>query len=113
MCAMDSPPRAIINGNIILLLPRQPALNWIVSLEPMQCDDLTLGGIRQKQGAFLVAEGKVQTLEDAQRWIERRWCEHFTEFLNTWSTDADLWPKRRTRAMFRAWFNVQFHSMIW
>ena len=110
---MASPPRAIVNGNLILLLPRRPALDWIVKLDPVCFDDLTLDGIRQKQDAFLVAEGKAQTLEGAQRWIERRWGEHFTEFLNSWSTDVEVWPKRRTRAMFRAWFDVQFHSMVW
>ena len=58
-------------------------------------------------------EGKVQTVEDAQRWIERRWSEHFMEFLDSWFTDEGLWPKRRTRAMFREWFDVQFHTMVW
>lgn len=110
---MTHSSREIINGNIILLLPRKPALDWIVKLDPVRLDHLTLDGIRQKQDAFLVVEDKAQTLEGAQSWIELRWSEHFTEFLNSWSTDVGVWPKRRTRAMFRAWFDVQFHSMVW
>lgn len=110
---MTSQPRSTINRNLILILPKQPALNWIRSLDQAPSDHLTLDSIRQEQDAFLVAEGKVQTLEGAQRWVERHWNDHFSEFLYSWFIDEDLWPKRRTLGMFREWFDVQFHSMVW
>ena len=110
---MTSQPRSTINRNLILLLPKPPALDWIVSVDTSPSGHLTLDRLRQEQDAFLVLEGKVQTVEEAQRWIERRWSEHFIEFLDSWFTDEGLWPKRRTRAMFREWFDVQFHSMVW
>ena len=87
---MTSQPRSTINRNLILLLPKQPALDWIISVDPSPSGYLTLDRIRQEQDAFLVLEGKVQTVEDAQRWIERRWSEHFMEFLDSWFTDEGL-----------------------
>jgi len=84
---MTSQPRSTINRNLILLLPKQPALDWIVSVDPSASGHLTLDRLRQEQDAFLVLEGKVQTVEEPQRWIERRWSEHFIEFLDSGVTD--------------------------
>jgi hypothetical protein len=60
-----------------------------------------------------VLQGKVQTVEDPQRWIKRRWSGHSIEFFGSWFTDEGLWLKRRALAMFRDWFDVQSHSMVW
>lgn len=61
-----------INRNLIVLLPEQPALESIVSVDPIPSGHITLERVRSEQDAFRVAEGKVQTVEDARRWIERQ-----------------------------------------
>ena len=30
-----------------------------------------------------------------------------------WYTDESLWPKKRSLKMFREWFDIQYHSMVW
>jgi hypothetical protein len=105
--------RALINRNLIVLLPKQPALDWILRVDPEPMTHLTLDAFRQEQDAFLVPEGKVETPEAAQRWAERRWDAIFTQFLFSWFVDESMWPERRTLGMFRQWFEVQYHSMVW
>jgi hypothetical protein len=105
--------RALINRNLIVLLPKQPALDWILRVDPEPMTHLTLDAFRQEQDAFLITEGKVETPEAAQRWAERRWDAIFTQFLFSWFVDERMWPERRTLGMFRQWFEVQYHSMVW
>ena len=109
---MTSQPRSTINRKLILLLPKQPVLDWIVVVDPSLSGYLRLDRIQREQDAFLLAVGKVQTVEYAKSWNKRRWREYFIEFLDSWFTDECLWPKRRTRSMFREWFDVQFHTMV-
>ena len=36
----------------------------------------------------------------------------FESWLFGWSTDPTQWPQRRTRRMFRDWFDVRIHTMV-
>lgn len=36
----------------------------------------------------------------------------FESWLFGWSTDPAQWPPRRTRRMFREWFEVRIHTMV-
>ncbi len=38
--------------------------------------------------------------------------EIFLQELVAWDTDAATYPRKRTLAMFRDWFDVEFHSMV-
>jgi hypothetical protein len=33
--------------------------------------------------------------------------------LNEWITDEETWPKKRSLKMFRQWFTIEHHSMLW
>lgn len=110
---MAKNPRSTINRQLILVLPKQPALDWIMSVDPQPLDHLTLNDIRQETDAFLISEGIVNSPEQAQKWAERRWSELFLQFVSGWYLDMDLWPQKRTLKMFREWFEVQYHSMVW
>lgn len=110
---MAKNPRSTINRQLILVLPKQPALDWLMSVDPQPLDHLTLNDIRQETEAFLIPEGIVNSPEQAQSWAERRWSELFLQFVSGWYLDMDLWPKKRTLKMFREWFDVQYHSMVW
>lgn len=104
---------ASLNRNAIILLPKQPALDWIMRVGPQPMPDFTLEDLRQEQDVYLLSEGKVNTPEQAEQWALRRFSPLFSSFLQDWFTDETMWPKRRTRKMFQEWFEVQYHSTIW
>ena len=109
---MQGYPRFTINRGLIVLLPKQPVIDWILRLDPKP-PSLTLEELRQEQDGFLVSHRSVETIEDAQRWIYRRWRIFFEAFLGEWYTDESWWPANRSLKMFKQWFDIQYHSMIW
>lgn len=110
---MPDATRATINRHLILVLPKQPALDWITRVDPNPLERIELDEMRQEQDVYLLPEGVVNSPSEAGEWAERRWSVLFASFLSGWFTDEAYWPKRRTRKMFKEWFEVQYHSMIW
>jgi hypothetical protein len=45
-------------------------------------------------------------------YLERSWILIFEMLLSDWTSDQELWPKRRTLKMFHAWFDIQCVSMV-
>ena len=37
----------------------------------------------------------------------------FERYLDEWYTEESWWPKNRSLKMFKQWFDIQYHSMIW
>jgi len=109
---MTEYPRFTINRGLVVLLPKQPFLDWIQRVDPEPLK-LSLEELRRDQDGFLVSQRKIETLEDAQRWVYRRWDALFTHFLHEWYTDQSMWPKNRTLKMFKDWFEIHYHCMIW
>ena len=105
-------PRFTVNRHLIVLLPKQPALDWIMQVDPNP-PDLTLEELREEQDAFLVRDDSLEGVEDAERWVHRRWKMFFELFVGSWYTDESWWPKNRTLKMFKEWFDIQYHSMVW
>jgi hypothetical protein len=110
---MHDYPRFTINRDLIILLPKQPVLDWIMGVDPNPLEELTLEELRQEQDAFLVRHGEFEGIEDAEKWVYRRWKKFFELFLHDWFTDESRGPQNRTLKMFKEWFEVQYHSMVW
>ena len=104
-------PRTI-NRAVIVLLPRQSALDWIMHAEP-DPQPVTLDDIRQDCDALLVSRQEVGSLEDAQKLVHGNWEMFFDEFLGDWYTDDDKWPQKRTLKMFKEWFDIHYQSNVW
>jgi len=107
---MQETPRFTINRNLVVLLPRQPALDWILSVDSNPLD-FTLAQIRHDQDAFLIPH--FDEPEESARWIQGRWKMFFERFLMEWYTEESWWPQKRTLKMFNEWFEIQQHSMVW
>ena len=41
------------------------------------------------------------------------WRVLFDSILFDWITDESMWPQNRTLKMFRDWFDIEVHSMVW
>jgi len=109
---MQEFPRHTINRAVIVLLPKQPALDWIKRIDPSP-PNLTLDELRQESDAFLVRDERMEFPEDAERWVHRRWKMFFEMFIADWYIDESLWPQKRTLKMFKDWFEIQYHPMVW
>jgi hypothetical protein len=94
------------------VVPKQAAFDWIVAVDPLPLS-LTLEQVRSELDGYLVSQEKVETTEDAQRWVYRRWEMFFEQFLNEWYSDETLWPKKRSLKMFKEWFDIRYHAMLW
>jgi hypothetical protein len=108
---MHNYPRFTINRHLIILMPKQPVLDWIKRVDPNP-PNLTLDQLRLEQNAFLVPED-LDGQQDAEKWVQRRWQMFFEGFLAEWYTVESWWPQKRTFKMFKDWFDVQYHSMVW
>lgn len=108
---MHNVPRFTINRHLIILKPKQPVLDWIKRVDPNP-PNLTLDQLRLEQNAFLVPDD-FDGQQDAEKWVQRRWQMFFEGFLAEWYTVESWWPQKRTFKMFKDWFDVQYHSMVW
>jgi hypothetical protein len=109
---MKNSPHLTINRSAVILLPKQPFLDWIERVDPVPTGT-TLEELRKDQNVFLVSSDKVPFPSDVRMWVNQRWRILFEHSLNEWFTDETMWPKSRTRKMFHEWFDIEFHSMVW
>ncbi|PVY75641.1 hypothetical protein C7414_111140 [Cupriavidus alkaliphilus] len=109
--AMSDHPRFTINRSMIALVPEQPFLDWIQAVDPQPVAGLTLEQVREDQSVFLLPEELADTHENAVRWVEKRWQDFFEFMLGEWFDDS-AWPEELSLKMFREWFSVRYHSMV-
>lgn len=108
---MDDEPRFVLNRSVALLVYKQPFLEWLQSNDPNPDTTLTLEALREDNDIFLIPQ--FDDLRDSVKWIEKRWRALFDSILFDWLTDESLWPEDRTLAMFRQWFDIHIHSLVW
>ncbi len=109
---MQNYSRFTINRSLIVLLPKQPVLDWLKQVDP-DSSELTLAEIRREPDAFLVPHGEMELTDDAERWVSQRWKMFFERYLEDWYTAESYWPKNRTQKMFKEWFEIQFLPTVW
>ncbi len=99
-----------INRFIAVIKPKQPFLDWLKS-QPDWDLDTTLKELGDDCNAFLIPE--YDTVEQAMRYIERQHKYIFELHLFDWYTDESTWPEKRTLSVFRDWFDVEIHSVVY
>ncbi|MEN7530864.1 MULTISPECIES: hypothetical protein [unclassified Cupriavidus] len=109
---MSDHPRFTINRSMVILLPEQPFVDWILAVDPEPPPTLSVEAVRDDASVFLLPEDAADTPENAQQWVEQRWRAMFEFMLAEWF-DESLWPATLSLDMFRKWFSVKYHSMIW
>jgi hypothetical protein len=94
----------------VILGPKQPFLDWLNDVDP---DDAALNeeDIREDNEVFLIPQ--FNDISDSEKWIEKRWSFLFEHMLMGWVEDEALWPEDRSLAMFRDWFSIEVHTMVW
>ena len=107
---MNSTPRFTLNRTVVLLVPKQPFLDWLNNVDP---DDqtLTVDDLRDDNEVFLIPQFADNS--DSEKWVEKRWDFLFEHMLMGWVEDEMAWPQDRSLAMFREWFDIEIHTMAW
>jgi len=60
--------------------------------------------------AYLIPE--FEDDHERDRILKRLYPDIFVGQLNEWCTDEDMWPQKRTLALFKKWFELEFHSVV-
>lgn len=103
----------LINRASIVLIPKQPFLDWIRTVERSKSkDDLWLNDldIRKDRNVYLIDE--LESDKELEEYLKDNFEKFFLNELNDWYTDTELWPKDITFEMFREWLDIEFHSMV-
>ena len=100
-----------VNRIIIVLRPKSPFLTWISSVEPDIA--LTLDELRDEQDAMLLSLSDIETIQGAKNWAYHNWEMLFDKSLFDWYTDEKYWPESRDLALFKDWFDIEWHPVVW
>ena len=106
-----TPMLPMVNRCAILLTPRAPYIAWANSLDddgPRYEDDDAAAD--DSRPIFLGPD--VDEPGQAARFVDKNFSLFFEEWLESWCTDESQWPKRRTRKMFREWFDVRIFELV-
>jgi hypothetical protein len=97
-----------INRTIAIIKPKQPYLDWARTVsDPI---DISLKELRHDCTAVLLPD----VSDDAQTEVIVAMLapELFAIELAAWDVQEDAWPAPRDAATFRAWFDVELHSIV-
>jgi hypothetical protein len=98
----------IINRTIAIIKPKGPYLDWArAAPNPI---DLSLDELRQDCTALLLPDFTDD--KEADAYLHSIYRELFDLELAAWDTNEDDWPRERDYAAFRAWFDIELHSLV-
>ncbi len=95
-----------INRTALVLKPKQPFHDWLLSVEPGN----DFSDALQEGDVYLLSD--YEKISQMQNWLKRNFDSLFTDQLNNWYADEDLWPQNRTMAMFKEWFEYSLFTTI-
>ena len=107
---MSNFPRFTLNRTVVLLVPKQPFLQWVNDADPDE-QALTLADLCEDNEVFLIPQ--LNDDQESIQWVEKRWSILFEHMLAEWVIDETVWPQKRTLNMFREWFDIEIHTLAW
>jgi hypothetical protein len=91
------------------LIPKQPYADWANSLD----DDGPRFTVTDENDHLTIFLGpEMNTVEEIEAFVDKHFAYFFEHWLEGWCTEPSMWPKRRTRKTFKAWFDVRIHTMV-
>lgn len=103
----------MVNRGAVILKYREPMVRWINEADPYNDDPgITTKDLKQERTVYLISVGDADGEEAVENWVKANFKPLFENELDGWYTDPDLWPKKRTLALFREWFEVELHSVV-
>ena len=103
----------MINRAAILLRLKPLAIEWINKADPYENGvGVSLESANEERTVYLVSDHVADDAHSVQKWIELNYEVLFENELEGWYTDERLWPEDRSLELFKAWFDVECHSVI-
>lgn len=97
-----------LNRSAIVIKLKQPYLDWTNSLPDPET--ISLVEMNRENHIYLINEYKTDAqLEEIVKSIH---SNIFEAELDSWYRDKELWPEDRDYKMFKKWFEVVPHSMV-
>lgn len=101
---------SLLNRAVLIIKPKQPFLDWLYRL-PNPLETLTLDELQHNCDAILIPQPDSE--DEIDQFIQSQWPTIFEMELDSWHTRDAEWPAPRTLKMFREWFAVELHEMVW
>ena len=103
-----------INRSMFLINMKKPYVDWANSLADRSDEEKerphTIESLNQEPTCYLVPE--IFDDYDLEAYIDHAWIMLFELQLSGWTTDDELWPKKRTMKMFNDWFEIKCGSLV-
>jgi len=96
----------MLNRGVVIVRPKQPYLEWAAGLD----DSELVPDPNDEQTVYLIPSYG----GDGEAWeiLERVHPAIFENELYGWHTDEAAWPQGRNLTMFKAWFEIELHSVV-
>jgi len=98
----------MVNRSVLIVKAKEPFRRWISNL--LELKEISIADINDDSTAYLIPEYD----DDRQRdRILKKICpDIFEGQLNEWCADEDMWPQKRSLAMFKKWFELEYHTIV-
>ena len=101
----------VLNRTAVTVVGAEPYVDWMKKRDAdFNKEQLTVARARSYGAVFLLPETDHE--EDLQEWVEDNFSWIFETQLSSWTEDESAWPANRDLKMFRAWFRLDFHSIV-
>lgn len=98
----------MVNRGMLVVKAKEPFRAWVNSLEEQS--DISIQEINDDCTAYLIQEFEDDLQRDSA--LKKVYADIFAEQLFEWCVDEDMWPQKRTLALFKKWFELEFHSIV-
>jgi len=95
-----------VKRTAMLIKPKQPFYNWLINIDPAD------------ESNEMMKEGYVYLLPDydevkqMENWLKKHFDDIFSDQLNNWYLDEEMWPQKRTFKLFKEWFDYSLQVMV-
>jgi len=98
----------MVNRAVLIIKAKEPFRKWISELP--DSEEITINDINMDCTAYLIPEYDDDRQRD--RILKNVHQDIFEGQLNEWCTNEDMWPQKRTFAMFKKWFELEYHPVV-
>jgi hypothetical protein len=96
----------VVNRCAVVVTPKQPFLNWLHRIDPSS-HDIKMGDLRRDPSVYLFPECNDD--RGLTKLLKKGCLEIFEKELESWDRIEESWPKDRSFAAFRRWFDYSIH----
>lgn len=99
----------MLNRSVAIIRYLQPFVDWIHAADPNPSEKMKLSEANEDNTAYLV---EVEDEDEFEDWLDKNWERVFKIELEAWYTDSAMWPKNRTKKVFKSWCRFELHTIV-